>query len=518
MRPIKYHLISSLMILLALPYFFNKKTPIERKSTDRYWAESGLVLTDIQDLISNGNCLQSEKHYLSCASAVNAIAEKKDSLVTTDGDIRLMTDSDVANRLTEKLKLSGWKKAFNDKQLISFEDVFLRLSEKNMVSSKDSLAIAAGINAYLSVFKDPHTYIIPLALYEEVISANESKHPTLGILFRREPDALIIKKVYEGSSAAMAGLKKADRITAINSEAVSTLLPSKINDVIKMKSNDRMFLTVLRADKKIKIEVIKTDKIFPSVRSKILSRSNRNVGLITVNKFSKGVCDEMRTHIIDLQQQNIAGLIVDMRDNPGGQVDEAACVINLFVKKGRLLFETRYLNEDRFPDKYFSDRKPLYTGSLAVLINSGSASASEIVAGSLRDHKRATLIGERTFGKGTFQDGRIWKANPKIAIFETGGFYYFPSGWTPQLVGIEPDITVAFANTESLREEDQYLYPVIPMDIAFTPNNIDWLITKNCDISIDFASDNGLNIDDPQINQAHDWLQCGDGNVRNGSL
>jgi carboxyl-terminal processing protease len=368
------------------------------------------------------------------------------------------------------------------------------------------------------VFRDPHTYIIPLALYEEVISANESKHPTMGILFRRDPDALFVKKVFEGSSAAIAGLKKADRITEINSKPVSTLLPSKINDIIRMKNSDRMFLTIARADQKIKIEVRKTDRIFPSVRSKTLNRSNRVVGLITVNKFSKGVCTEMRSQITDLQQQNIAGLMLDLRDNPGGQVDEAACVINLFVKKGRLLFETRYLDEDRFPDKYFSDRKPVYQGPLAVLINSGSASASEIVAGSLRDNQRATLIGERTFGKGTFQDGRIWKANPKIAIFETGGFYYFPSGWTPQLLGIEPDISVTFTNTESLREEDQYLYPVIPIDIAYKPTNISWLISKNCTADIDFTSDSSLSIDDPQINQAHDWLQCGDGNVRNGSL
>lgn len=504
---------------LSLSFYFLKRPSTQSsKSLDAYWIEAGLKGDELKNLVTDANCLVEEKNYLSCANAVNAIAERFDHLVTPEGIIREISEADIPKRLTEKSKLTDWKLAYRDKKLISFEHILTKFGELGFLGPQAASAIAAGINAFLSVLKDPHTYIIPLALYEEVVNSNESRQQGIGAIFRRESDALLVKKVFEGSAAAQAGLRKGDRVVAINDLKVKTLMPSKTSELLKMKNDTRMILQVTRAHAFLNLELTKSDKSFPAFKSQIIHRKHNRVGLLTIHKFSKEICKSVKSEIMQLQQESISGLMLDLRDNPGGQVDEAACVINLFVARGKLLFETKYLNEDRFPDKYTSTDKPIYAGPLVVLINSGSASAAEIVAGSLKDLQRATLVGERTFGKGTFQDGSIWNSNPKIALFQTGGFYYFPSGWTPQLMGLQPDIKVSFANTESLREEDQFFSPVIPTEIAFNPNSLNWVLEKPCSSEIDFLSDSVTLMEDPQLMQAQSWLECGVNYARNSTL
>jgi carboxyl-terminal processing protease len=154
-----------------------------------------------------------------------------------------------------------------------------------------------------------------------------------------------------------------------------------------------------------------------------------------------------------------------------------------------------------------------------VLINSGSASASEIVAGALKDQGRAKLIGEKTFGKGSFQDGRIWGPNGKIALFQTEGLYYFPSGWTPQLVGLEPDIVVDFNNTENSREQELFFNPIMPMDNWGGPQALSWLTERDCDVDSTILRLDVVTEADPQMKKAQAWLACdGEKNGRNGSL
>jgi carboxyl-terminal processing protease len=201
---------------------------------------------------------------------------------------------------------------------------------------------------------------------------------------------------------------------------------------------------------------------------------------------------------------------VDLRDNPGGQVEEAACILNLFVDKGQKLFETRYLDLTRKVDVYTAEQNALFRGPMAVLINSGSASASEIIAGSLKDLGRATLVGEKTFGKGTFQDGRLWGSHEKIAIFETEGMYYFPSGWSPQLVGIHPDIAVNFGGKILYREDELFFNPIIPKDLWTGPQSLAWLNQVQCPSLMENwqdASSAILNYD-PQVTKAQEWLNC----------
>lgn len=495
------------------------------KTQEEYWADTGLTSAELESLLSDSSCYSSEKSFLSCVNAISNIAEKFDLALTEQGQFISISAQNIQNRLNEKRELSLWKEHFAQKPL-SFLKLWKTLEKKIANPIDRASVVAMGVNGFLSVSKDPHSYIIPLAFYEEVVARSESRQNQLGFIARRVDAGAFVRKVFDGSPAATAGLRKGDWILKVNGEDIKGLTSSQFNEKLKIKDGQRLSLWIERRtiagvkEKKKFIEIYKGDFLYPSVTAKFLN-TNNSVGLLTLHKFGKGTCGLASAEIKKMKALKLRGLILDLRDNPGGQVEEAACVINLFVEKDRLLFETRYLESNRPGERYLSERDPVYNGPLVILINGGSASSSEIVAGALRDMGRATLIGERTFGKGTFQDGHIWNANSKVAIFETEGMYYFPSGWTPQLVGLEPDVPVSFGAYQTPREEDLFFNPIVPRDIWTGPQALAWSNQTHCvDQNRQSELMNGeVEVYDPQIKGARGFLECKVGGyVRNESL
>lgn len=524
-RLLKALMLVNLQFLLVIPTCTQQKVDRGIKTSDQYWSETGLGPKELMGLISHETCYAGQQNFLACVNAISQMAERYNLALTKDAQFRLMTTEDIEQRVSEKKELSKWLPLFQQEEAsmkLSFTELWMELDSKYVQKSERSAVIASGINGFLSVYKDPHTYIMPLNMYEEVVANSESRNTNVGFIARRTDDHLVVRKVYEGSPAEIAGFHKGDRIVAINGEKVSSLLQSRVSDMLKMKTSNRIGFEIERDtnDGKIRkhMELIKTETTYPAVVSKLLE-GDRRVGLVTVHKFGKNVCQMTKEKILSLKEQNIQGVMLDLRDNPGGQVEEAACIANLFLEKGTLLFETRYLDNSKPSDKYIAENDPIFFGPVAVLINSGSASASEIVAGVLKDQNRAKLIGERSFGKGSFQDGRIWGPNEKVALFQTEGLYYFPSGWTPQLVGLEPDIAVKFNNAENSREQELFFNPIMPMDNWLGPQALSWLTEKDCDMDMASLQTDRVTDSDPQMQKAQAWLACGgEKNGRNGSL
>lgn len=532
-RLMKALLILGFEFFLVVPTCVQNRSDRGIKTSEQYWTETDLGSSELEGLLANESCYAGQQTFLACVNAINQIAEKYDLTLTSGSDsstlkarLKRIEPQDIEERSTEKKQLEKWLPFFEKEEVspgISFLEIWHQLDQKYIKPSERSAVIASGINGFLSIYKDPHTYIMPLAMYEEVIASSESRNANVGFVARRNQGRLIVRKVFEGSPAEIAGIHKGDQIIAINGQKISNLLSSRVYDLLKMNSSYRIGFQIERpkaGGKEQKfIELMKTEMTYPSVASKVLEGSRR-VGLVTIHKFSKSVCDMTRAQIQSLKEQNIQGIMLDLRDNPGGQVEEAACIVNLFVDKGTLLFETRYLESSKPADQYITEQEPVYKGPVAVLINSGSASASEIVAGALKDQNRAKLIGEKTFGKGSFQDGRIWGPNPKIALFQTEGLYYFPSGWTPQMVGLEPDITVNFNLAENSREQELFFNPIKPIDSWPGTQSLSWLTERECDRDMDLlASMDAATEADPQMKKAQAWLSCGGENHgRNGSL
>ena len=479
------------------------------KSTDTYWEETGITSKELEFMLAPSSCLRDHRNFLGCVNAVSAMAERYNLILDQRGEFVPMTTDSIEKRLTEKKELAAWEAKFSSEELaldFSFQDLWKRLDREYIKGPERSAVIASGINAYLGVTRDPHSYIIPLALYEEVIARSDARPSHLGFISKRVKGGAYVRKVFDGSPASMAGLRRGDRIKEVNGQIVTSLHPVQYNEMLKVRIGDRIRLKIERNEHgqiaQKYLEILKSDVIYPNVLSKILTGNGR-VGLITIHKFSRDTCSMVRHQVISLKEEGAQGLILDLRDNPGGQVDEAACILNLFVEKGKTLFETRYLDVTRPVDRYRSEKDILYKGPLSVLINGGSASASEIVAGVLKDMGRATLVGERSFGKGSFQDGHLWAVNPRIAFFETEGLYYFPSGWTPQLVGLEPDIKVSSVEDESLREADLYYNPLRPADLWNGPQSLAWMSESLC-TEVPLASLE----EDPQVEKAWAYMSC----------
>lgn len=503
----------AVQVLLIVPSCFTTKIEKSIKTADQYWADTGLKSAELETLLADQSCLHDQRSFLACVNALSLIAEKYNLTLNRDGSFSPRSTSSLDVVATERIQLQAWENIFHGPEAeatFSFQEKWKLLDSKYVAASERAGVIAQGINGFLSVYKDPHTYIMPIAQYEETIASSESKQNKAGFVFRRSGKKLFVKKVFEGSPADLAGLRKSDEIIEINGLPTSALHQNQISEMIRLKKGERLGLLVARGQGQKYLEVLKSEKVYPSVTSKVLPGASR-LGLLMIHKFSKEACESARTQLIGLKEQGIRGLLIDVRDNPGGQLDQAACVINLFVAKGTTLFETRYLDTTRPSEPYVADQDPIYSGNLAILINSGSASASEVLAGSLKDLGRATLVGEKTFGKGSFQDGHVWGPNARIALFQTEGLYYFPSGWTPQLVGLEPDVPVAFNNSDQ-REAELYFNPIHPRDSWAGPQTLPWLNQFGCESQTLGLQDvnelaSGL-ADDPQLKEAHGWLLC----------
>lgn len=444
-----------------------------------YWRATNLSSDDLEDLIQDEVCRSSAKYFLSCANALNAIAGKLHLQIGLDQSISELPEPKANERdlplefstereLTEKIELKRWANFYEtqaeDSQDFSFLKIWKDIQREHLSDSEAKLEsasiVAAGLNGFLSVFKDPHTYLLPANYYHEVVAPLSTRSNSLGVILVRGANHYFIRKVLEQSPAEQSGLKKGDLLLRVNTQTIVTKSLSQIGALLKAEEGEITHLTVQRGSDEIEIKIPRWSQEIPTITWKI--DQEKNLGILVLNKFAKGSCQRSQEALSEFRQQRIQGVLLDLRDNGGGQLDEAACVASLFLGKNREVSKLYYFDQDRGIESLQGTHQQIYFGSLAVLINSGTASAAEIVAGVLQEYRRGVLVGERTFGKGTFQEGELWEGNTEIALFETKGLFTMPSGRSPQLVGILPDVPVKFRDSQVIREEDLYFNPIRP--------------------------------------------------------
>ncbi|MBS1969461.1 MAG: PDZ domain-containing protein [Bdellovibrionales bacterium] len=503
-------LIVSALLIVAMGAFiaFGKAQKLSKvKTADEYWAETGLGSQTLEELLQEGSCSSSERYFYACVNAVQSVAQKYGFDLSTDGRL-VPTSKTTSQAISEKELLAPWKVYLSSQAQIPnfpFMKVWKELVNDHIEAEKLSAAVGLGMNGFLSVFRDPHTYLMPAKMYNEVVAKANPRSLSIGVVIGRSDKQYFIKKVIENSSSFIAGLRKGDVLLSIDGKKAQVMSMQELSDSLRGEEGSTLRLSVLRHGDLKMINVLRTQQTLPTVSYQVLE-GIKPVGVLTINKFAIDACTEVKGALQHLKQQGIRGLLLDLRDNPGGQMDEAACVTGLFVGLGKKVFQIKPIVPDVEEETAYSEQEQEYDGSMAVLINSGSASAAEIVAGALQDYHRAILVGERSFGKGSFQEGEIWSKNSEIAIFETKGFYYLPSGRTPQMVGLEPDVKVNFKDSFALREQDQFWYPLM------APNAISTIgvaadLQPDLATCISFDSD-FLSPDDPEIKEAHRVLSC----------
>jgi carboxyl-terminal processing protease len=328
------------------------------------------------------------------------------------------------------------------RELNLFGDVFERVRADYVEKPDDSKLVESAINGMLAGL-DPHSSYMDPKSFRDMQVQTRGEFGGLGIEVTMEDGLVKVVAPIDETPAAKAGVMANDIITKLDDEQVQGLTLNQAVDKMRGPVNTKIKLTIMRkgSDKPIEVTIVRDVIHVKSVRS---HPEGDDVAYIRITQFNEQTTDGLKQAIDDLNNQlgadKIKGYVIDLRNNPGGLLDQAISVSDTFLDKGEIV-STRGRNPEE--TQRFNARPGDMTKGKPVilLINGGSASASEIVAGALQDHKRATLIGTRSFGKGSVQT-IIPLGAGNGALRLTTARYYTPSGRSIQAKGISPDIEV----------------------------------------------------------------------------
>jgi carboxyl-terminal processing protease len=328
------------------------------------------------------------------------------------------------------------------RQLNLFGEVFEGVRANYVERPDDSKLIESAIYGMLAGL-DPHSSYMDPKRLREMEEETHGEFSGLGIEVGMEDHLLKVIAPIDNTPAAKAGIMANDIITKLDNEPVHGLTLDQAIEKMRGPLHTRIKLTIVRKgqNKPIDVTIVRDLIRVKSVRS---HNEGNDVGYIGITQFDEHTTDGVKKAISNLTTQlgadKIKGFVIDLRNNPGGLLDQAISVSDAFLERGEIV-STRGRNAEE-TQRFNARPGDLTKGKpVIVLINGGSASASEIVAGALQDHKRATLIGTRSFGKGSVQTFILLGAG-KGALQLTTARYFTPSGHSIQAKGIEPDIEV----------------------------------------------------------------------------
>lgn len=328
-----------------------------------------------------------------------------------------------------------------------FGEVLERAKTSYVDEVSDEQLIQSAINGML-VALDPHSSYMDNKDFKYMNEQTSGKFGGLGIEVTMESGVVKVVSPLDDTPAYKAGLKPGDYIINIDGESVVGMTLNDAVDKMRGKIGSKVKLTIRRLNQKPFEVTIKREEIkIQTVKSSI---KGEDVAYIRITSFSEDTDNMVEKAISDAkkkQKGNLKGIVIDVRNNPGGLLDQAVSVSDLFLDQGEIV-STRSRNEEDTV-KYNAKKGDIAEGlPIVVLVNDGSASASEIVAGALQDHKRAIILGEKTFGKGSVQT--VIPLGKHGAMRLTTARYYTPSGRSIQVKGIEPDVEVKPAKVEEI--------------------------------------------------------------------
>jgi carboxyl-terminal processing protease len=328
------------------------------------------------------------------------------------------------------------------RQLNLFGDVFERVRADYVEKPDDQKLIETAINGMLTAL-DPHSSYMDPKSFRDMQVQTRGEFGGLGIEVTMEDGLIKVVTPIDDTPAAKAGVQANDLITKLDEDQVQGLTLNQAVEKMRGPVNTKIKLTIMRkgADKPLELTLTRDVIRVRAVRSNV---EGEDVGYIRMTQFNEQTTDGLKKAIVDINakvsKDKLKGYILDLRNNPGGLLDQAISVSDAFLEKGEIV-STRGRNAEE--TQRFNARAGDLTGGkpVIVLINGGSASASEIVAGALQDHRRVTVVGTRSFGKGSVQT-IIPLGTGNGALRLTTARYYTPSGRSIQAKGITPDIEV----------------------------------------------------------------------------
>jgi carboxyl-terminal processing protease len=335
------------------------------------------------------------------------------------------------------------------RQLNLFGDVFERVRADYVEEVSDSDLIEAAINGMLSSL-DPHSRYLNAKNFEEMQTQTRGEFGGLGIEVTMDDNGFVkVITPIDDTPAERAGLQPGDFVTHLDGEPILGLSLAEAVDKMRGPVDSAITLTIQRPGEEAAFDV-KIIRAVITIRSVRAHMEGDDVAYVRISSFSEKTTRDLESEIAKLRGENgekLKGLVLDLRNNPGGLLDQAVSVSDSFLIQGEIV-STRGRRPDSI-QRFNAKSGDLVDGMpMIVLINGGSASASEIVAGALQDHRRAIILGTRSFGKASVQT--VIPLGQHGAIRLTTARYYTPSGTSIQARGIHPDITVEQAKIERI--------------------------------------------------------------------
>ena len=338
------------------------------------------------------------------------------------------------------------------KYLDFFHQVY-QLIRDEYVEQPDSKNLFYGaIRGMIASLNDPFSRFLDEQDFGQLKEETSGEFIGVGIEISAKNGDIVVVSPIDGTPAMKAGIQPGDIIYKIDNKPIKD---KNINDIISLirgKPHTKVMLSIIREgiDDPIDIELERLPIKLQSVNYAVID--NTDIGYLRIKVFSEDTSSEVKKALHYFQKNNIQKCIVDMRWNPGGLLDQAVAISDMFLPKDALIVSTKGRSGKETLQEYRSTTIPLYTGKCIILVNKGSASASEIVSGALKDNGRAKLLGEKTFGKGSVQ--KFFNLDEDTGITLTIAKYYTPSGVSIHGIGIQPDYTVTMA-TISKEEQKQ---------------------------------------------------------------
>ncbi|MCH9712305.1 MAG: S41 family peptidase [Proteobacteria bacterium] len=357
-----------------------------------------------------------------------------------------LSTSGVAKTAEEEQRLEAF---FKD--LEAFTVVFSDIKQLYVEDVENKELFNNAIKGMVSGL-DPHSVYLEPKEQKSLMESASGKFGGLGIVISKKDDGIQVISPIDDTPAYKAGIQAGDLIVKIGDKPVRGMTLEDGVDLMRGEPGTDVQITILRGNQKpFVVDITREIITIVSVKGYLLEK---NIGYVRISSFQGPTAELLKETIADLVEKNegyLESLILDLRNNPGGVLDGAVDVSNLFIDKAGLVVYTK----GRIPSsnlKFKTERGDIMLGSpIVVLINEGSASASEIVAGALQDHKRAIIMGNTSFGKGSVQT--IIELDKGYGLKVTTARYYTPNGRSIQAKGIEPDIKLKNISLENEKEE-----------------------------------------------------------------
>jgi len=325
---------------------------------------------------------------------------------------------------------------------LQFLEEILHTLDRDAVRAPDDQAlIDAAVEGLLGALDDPYARYYDEDAFDDLNAMLDGGFSGIGIVLEERPAGLVVMSVFEDTPAARAGIEEGERITSVDGTPVGDRPIDVIVEQIKGDEGTEVTLGLAGGSEGRREVTLVRERIeLPNVEYEVLEDGS---GYVRLRQFTTGAGDKVRSAVDELVEQGVPGVVLDLRGNPGGLLSEAVNVASVFIEEGAIV-DVKERGEQR---RTFSAKGDAVEGlPLVVLINKGSASASEIVAGAIQDSERGTLVGVPTFGKGTVQT--IHRLDAGGGVKYTTAEYFTPSGDSIEGEGVRPDRRVAGAEAQ----------------------------------------------------------------------